>query len=743
MGSFADAVGLMGSVLFHKPGGRAPSELTCGGMSFGHYSIRRHVEAKHRPTSPAVPSRHSSEASEAEVVMAGTLEQKLARGDGQNERSDGGGWRVRRFVLHSGSVEWTVGEPGSDGELHVLLLHPVISVVRASGDGSRPEENARCVSVAGMLDGASDVLVLRAADEDERDAWLRAMCTCIERLKALAFDAAVDAAARRLTTAAEEHGEAAAQREGTREGVRLLMERFFRPSALEHGSTATALSGSSGAAASSDDVHIDLARSLAASLLTRQAEARVRAGIRAEPSGRGEDETRGLQLFPWQPAVAGALEEVTWRAVSAWRDQGPVLSSLAPAAQVLDFALGISEPFGFSSAPVSRVDPDGVARRVGADDVGPWCRFCGFVHAAFVRRVLDIAASPPAPLNLLAEALESTYATLVTCEDGGGDGALIGAAGGASCKVIKRFSSSARALLIEVSTPAKDADEASAGEASADGELAAAPAPVWIDVVDATWDATAAASVADATQPSLEGDDTGAVGADGASSATQFIFKRGDSLWQDLGTLLLLREMNVLWGEAGAPAFVQTYRVWPTGERAGFIEVLQNATPVRDAEFAYSSSLHNSAVGAFTAGLVLGLADRHQDNMLLVGPPHAQVFGHIDFGYVAGARPWFDANLLPVPERFMRCLSAAGKWADFVNDVAFAFAVLQKGRAQLCAVASVFAEPVSRAGYPAYIDRCLTSHSPESVRAMVEAAPGDLARRFKNLHHKLSHAEGG
>ena len=27
MGSFADAVGLMGSVLFHKPGGRAPSEL--------------------------------------------------------------------------------------------------------------------------------------------------------------------------------------------------------------------------------------------------------------------------------------------------------------------------------------------------------------------------------------------------------------------------------------------------------------------------------------------------------------------------------------------------------------------------------------------------------------------------------------------------------------------------------------------------------------------------------------------
>ena len=91
-------------VLFHKPGGRAPSELTCGGMSFGHYSIRRHVEAKHRPTSPAVPSRHSSEASEAEVVMAGTLEQKLARGDGQNDVRIVVLVRTASFVFRSSHV---------------------------------------------------------------------------------------------------------------------------------------------------------------------------------------------------------------------------------------------------------------------------------------------------------------------------------------------------------------------------------------------------------------------------------------------------------------------------------------------------------------------------------------------------------------------------------------------------------------------------------------------------------------
>ena len=99
------------------------------------------------------------------------------------------------------------------------------------------------------------------------------------------------------------------------------------------------------------------------------------------------------------------------------------------------------------------------------------------------------------------------------------------------------------------------------------------------------------------------------------------IFKRGDDLRQDLVTLMLLGQMNVLWRERGSRAFTCTYRIWLTGESAGFIEALPNAKPVkRCADFTYSEALHSSAVGAFTAGFVLGLADRHQDNMLLAGP---------------------------------------------------------------------------------------------------------------------------
>jgi hypothetical protein len=37
------------------------------------------------------------------------------------------------------------------------------------------------------------------------------------------------------------------------------------------------------------------------------------------------------------------------------------------------------------------------------------------------------------------------------------------------------------------------------------------------------------------------------------------------------------------------------------------------------------------------------------------------------------------------------------------------------------------------------VRNCLASHRAEDVMALVEAAPNDIARRFKNLHHKLSH----
>ena len=281
-------------------------------------------------------------------------------------------------------------------------------------------------------------------------------------------------------------------------------------------------------------------------------------------------------------------------------------------------------------------------------------------------------------------------------------------------------------------------EEAEAQAAVPQGSLqAASPPPPLMPTASSTRALTRALTVMPVSRSQQARHQLARAGLTGAP--VRYFFKMGDDLRQDQATMLLLREMNAIWADAGAPCFTCTYDIFPTSERTGFIEALSNAIAVKDVEsFTYSRELHDSAVGAFTAGFILGLADRHQDNMLLCGP-NRELFAHIDFGYVAGMRPWFDANLLPIPERFKNCLTAAGKWSAFVNDMGFAFAVLQQRRSELCTVAMTLSEQLATVGYPAYIEKTLTSNTIESVRAQVEAAVGDIARRFKNLHHKLQH----
>ena len=103
--------------------------------------------------------------------------------------------------------------------------------------------------------------------------------------------------------------------------------------------------------------------------------------------------------------------------------------------------------------------------------------------------------------------------------------------------------------------------------------------------------------------------------------------------------------------------------------------------------FEYSDELHNSCVGSMVASHVLGLADRHKDNMLLL---RGSVFAHIDFGFVAGERPWpFDTGPFPIPALFRR--ACGRRWTFFLNDCQRAYEILQGRREQLCLVARMIA----------------------------------------------------
>uniref|UniRef100_A0A914Q9D5 PI3K/PI4K catalytic domain-containing protein n=1 Tax=Panagrolaimus davidi TaxID=227884 RepID=A0A914Q9D5_9BILA len=141
------------------------------------------------------------------------------------------------------------------------------------------------------------------------------------------------------------------------------------------------------------------------------------------------------------------------------------------------------------------------------------------------------------------------------------------------------------------------------------------------------------------------------------------IYKSGDDLRQDGMVLQLVRLMNDLWLRENLDLRMLTYRVLPTGKNKGLIELVQNCKTLREvqtflsdrptdvfknesiknwigrynaSEFEHRTAFDNftrSCAGWCVATYVLGIRDRHNDNILISESGHTF---HIDFGKYMG-----------------------------------------------------------------------------------------------------------
>ncbi|XP_014210084.1 phosphatidylinositol 4,5-bisphosphate 3-kinase catalytic subunit delta isoform [Copidosoma floridanum] len=142
------------------------------------------------------------------------------------------------------------------------------------------------------------------------------------------------------------------------------------------------------------------------------------------------------------------------------------------------------------------------------------------------------------------------------------------------------------------------------------------------------------------------------------------IFKQGDDLRQDMLTLQMLCIMEKLWQKEDLDFRLITYRCISTDNRVGLIEVVLNAETIANIqkekmfftptaafkrglllawlkEYNHSETSLNKAIEEFTlscagycvATYVLGIADRHSDNIMVKRT--GQLF-HIDFGHILG-----------------------------------------------------------------------------------------------------------
>ncbi|XP_062402307.1 phosphatidylinositol 4-phosphate 3-kinase C2 domain-containing subunit beta [Sardina pilchardus] len=146
------------------------------------------------------------------------------------------------------------------------------------------------------------------------------------------------------------------------------------------------------------------------------------------------------------------------------------------------------------------------------------------------------------------------------------------------------------------------------------------------------------------------------------------IFKSGDDLRQDMLTLQMIRIMNKIWIQEGLDMRMVIFHCFSTGRGRGMVEMIPNAETLRKiqvehgvtgsfkdrpladwllkhnpTEDEYEKAVENfiySCAGCCVATYILGICDRHNDNIMLKTSGH---MFHIDFGKFLGHAQMFGS----------------------------------------------------------------------------------------------------
>eukprot|EP01084_Bolivina_argentea_P006768 12807_1 len=177
--------------------------------------------------------------------------------------------------------------------------------------------------------------------------------------------------------------------------------------------------------------------------------------------------------------------------------------------------------------------------------------------------------------------------------------------------------------------------------------------------------------------------------------SSAYILKRGDDLRKDGAVLKMFEFMNEIWKSANLTykdSFVSslTYKCIPIGPDVGIIEAIPNCIELNKVmslrhtlKESKNVSLWNklvaSSAGAFIAAFIMGIRDRHDDNILINISDSGYNLFHIDFGYMFGDRVPLDTAKLAITSGLKNIFDIYHfGWNDFIDICIQSWLILRK-----------------------------------------------------------------